>query len=91
MSGVTEVLFDMSFALGIRWPQVPLIVRENLMDLLQGSRGLYDWVMHEATTFEEMWVALGEGDASKEDYYGEVDKWFDTALDKLILRGYNNV
>lgn len=90
MSGINEVIFDMSFYLGTQWADVPEVVRESLMDQLQGSRGLFDWVHEEATAFEAVWIALDEQDPRREDYYGEVDEWFRTAFAKLILGGMNN-
>ena len=91
MSNVNEVIFDMSFALGLRWPQIPMETKEKLMDELEGSRGLFNWVRYTAETFEAWWVALDEQDPRREDYYGEVDAQFVIALNALILRGNNHV
>lgn len=91
MSGVTEVIFDMSFALGNEWTRIAPAYREALMDRLGGSRGLYDWIHTQATAFEAMWVALDEEDDRREDYYGEVNTWFHRACDELILEAINYV
>lgn len=89
--GVKEVIFDMSFTLGAQWGTNPEVYREMVMDKLQGSRGLYDWVHEQASAFEAMWVSLDEEDGRREDYYGEVDSYFQTALDKLFLEAINRV
>lgn len=89
MSNVNEVIFDMSFQMGQVWKDVPEVVRENLMDMLNGSRGIFDWVESQAIAFEGMWVTLDEEDPRFSAYYEEVDEWFTKAFDKLVLEGYN--
>lgn len=90
MSDVNEVLFDMSFQMGPDWMEVREADRDKILDMLGGSRGLYDWVLDEATAFENMWVNLDEDDPRLERYYEEVDAWFIKAFDKLVVRARNH-
>lgn len=85
-----EVIFDMSFQLGLRWIEVPLVVRQTMMDRLNGSRGLFDWVFAEAQAFDEMWMKLPEDDPRRDAYYSEVESRFASAFDKLVLEAMNH-
>lgn len=86
-----EVIYDMTFAMTHRWRAQPTIIREQMMDNLNGSRGLYDWIYEQALNFEEMWQDLPDNAPQREDYYNVVDRWIDDAFNKLVLDlGYND-
>ena len=88
--GLGEVIFDMTWEVAHKWDAQPEFIRERMMDNLNGSRGLYDWLHDQANRFEEMWKNLQQDAPEREDYYLVVEKWIDDAFNKLVLDlGYN--
>lgn len=65
-----EIIFDLSMELGMLWEKQTHKFCQSAMDIVNGSRGLFDMVMRWVEEFDQMWEALPKG--HDEDYISEV-------------------
>lgn len=79
----TEIIFDISFSVGVRWTTLNFEFRAKLMDHVGGSRALSGYVQDWANEFDIMWEALADEDGDKDDYIGAVTLFADDKLEKL--------
>jgi hypothetical protein len=50
-----EILFDISMFLGVRWAEMKADLSDGIMELLDGSRGLFDLVVSWTEEFDRDW------------------------------------
>ena len=79
-----EILFDISMEVGIKFQQLSVGLRENLMDSMNGSRGLFDYVRGWVTEFDTIWEAKPEDD--REDYIFHVTEFAHTKFEEIVAR-----
>lgn len=77
-----EILIDLGFGLGNHWAQMDTKLTSDLMDMVEGSRGLADRVKAWAVEFDKDWEARPED--QKQDYLIDIDKFGDDKLDALL-------
>jgi hypothetical protein len=76
-----EILFNLSFHLGGKWRSLDSLETSNIMDVLDGSRGLFDHVEGWTAQFDQEWEARAEED--KEDFLNDVDVFCDKQFEEL--------
>lgn len=73
MNPLNEAIFDIAFNFGHRLHSFDKC--DDLMEMLEGSRGLKDRVVAWAQEFDTAWRARAEG--KREEYLGEIDAFTD--------------
>ena len=63
----------------------------DIMDSLNGSRGIFEWLFDQATLFQAHWIALPREYRESGNYMEDVDAWFSGALDKLAAGVYSEM
>ena len=81
-----EILSDVSFNAGYAWNSISNPVRIQVMDELQGSRGLHELFIKWAHEFDAYWEALDHRDPRKEDYFTEIDTFVSEKMNVLIVQ-----
>jgi hypothetical protein len=71
-----EILFDLSMNLGRKWADMNGEQCGNIIDMVQGSRGLFDLMAEWTKEFDAKWEALPVDSELREDYIGEIDEFF---------------
>lgn len=77
---VDEVLFDLSANYGAMRAAGKC---DALIDVMQGNFAVFTEIRQWAGEFQAMWQALPEGSDRLDDYYGEVDEYFDQQMKAL--------
>lgn len=73
LQSMQEVIFDLSFEFGYRYNALTDQQASDLMDMLNGSRGLKDKIVAWAAEFDDDWSKRPEDE--REEYLGDVDEF----------------
>ena len=79
-----EIIADIGFNAGYHWHSVSEEARGDLIDHLDGSRGLMEKIIDWAREFDAFWEALPENDGRRENYISEVDEFAEQKLKTMI-------
>ena len=79
-SAYAEVLFDISFNVGNKYHELTGQQASDLMDMLNGSRGLMERIKDWTLEFQDAW---DERTDEKEDYLSDIDAFADKKWDEL--------
>jgi hypothetical protein len=77
-----EIIYDISFYIGLRWSSIVPEFRGRLMDHLDGSRGLGDKVREWAAEFDTWWETLAEDE--QYNYMSDIDDFTQKKFDEII-------
>lgn len=80
-----EILTDIAFNCGIHWSRINAKLGGELMDHLDGSRGLHERFVQWAREFDAWWEALDEEDDRRENYLIEIDRFAKQKFDAMVV------
>lgn len=86
---IHEVLYDMTWSY-THWHdrQTPAL-QGDIMDELNGGRGIFEWLYNQAVLFQAHWVTLPLEHRENGSYMEEVDAWLSEAAVKLAASVYS--
>ncbi|BDD79867.1 hypothetical protein [Burkholderia phage FLC9] len=79
-----EILFDISMDVGVLWNKLSKARGEELMDMVGGSRGMFDHVKAWVDEFDAAWEARDED--NREDYLYHVSEFTRVKFEELETR-----
>lgn len=80
---INEVLYDLTRGY-VHWhDRQTATLQEDIMDALDGSRGIFEWLFAQATLFQAHWMALPTEHRESGNYMEDVDAWLGEAVAKL--------
>ena len=84
-----EVLFDMTHGYWNWHGRQISTLCADIMDELNGSRGIFEWLFNQATLFQTQWMALPLEYRESGNYMEDVDAWLSDAVVKLAASVYS--
>ncbi len=79
-----EVMFDVAFATGQYWARLDSKIADELMDAMDGSRGLFQHCLKWANEFHSMWTANLPDEEPEQDYLIAIDDFTFSKINVLI-------
>lgn len=79
-----EIIADIGFHVGYKWRGLSEDVRNQIMDAIEGSRGLVEHIIRWAGEFDVFWEALPENDERRENYISEVDDFANEKFSAMV-------
>lgn len=79
-----EIIADIGFDVGHNWRDLSEEVREQIMEVIGGSRGLVNYIIRWAGEFDVFWEALPENDVRRQDYISEVDDFANGKFSAMV-------
>ena len=86
---INEVLYDLTWGYAHWHDRQTATLQGDIMDSLNGSRGIFEWLFDQAALFQAHWMALPREYRESGNYMEDVDAWFSGAVDKLAAGVYS--
>lgn len=84
-----EVLFDLTWGFTHWHDRQTSTLNGDIMDKLNGSRGIFEWLYNQAVLFQAHWMALPLEYRESGNYMEDVDAWLSEAVVKLAASVYS--
>jgi len=86
---IYEVLFDMTWGYTHWHDRQTTTLQADIMDELNGSRGIFEWLFNQAVLFQTHWMTLSIEHRENGSYMEDVADWLSDAVAKLAASVYS--
>ena len=86
---IGEILFDMTRGYTHWHDRQTATLQADIMDELNGSRGIFEWLFEQASLFQAHWMTLPHEYHESGNYMEDVDAWLSGAVAKLAASVYS--
>lgn len=86
---INEVLYDLTRGYTHWHDRQTATLQADIMDELNGSRGIFEWLFNQAFLFQTHWMTLSLEHRESGNYMEDVDAWLSGAVDKLAASVYS--
>jgi hypothetical protein len=86
---INEVLYDLTWGYTHWHDRQTSTLCADIMDELNGSRGIFEWLFDQAMLFQAHWMTLPLEYRESGNYMGDVDAWLSDAVAKLAASVYS--
>lgn len=84
LSREREIIADIGFSVGYKWRDLSEEVREQIVEAIEGSRGMVDNIVRWASEFDVFWEALPEFDDRRQDYISKIEDFANEKFSAMV-------